>query len=165
MEAILSSETSVHTRSTRRHIPEDVILHSHRRENPKYFMSTQVRKATRRLIFLRGDASGTAPKIEPSVRRRVQKIVHCINGPSSRTSRTCNFACWFLWLWIFVSHIKGRIDTGTGLWERGAKENILTSVGRVTGGRRKLHNEELCHLNFSPNLIRFIKSKRGGQSM
>jgi hypothetical protein len=28
-----SSETSVHIRSTRRHIPEDGILHSHRREN------------------------------------------------------------------------------------------------------------------------------------
>jgi hypothetical protein len=35
MEARLSSETSVHTRSTRRHIPEDGILHSHRCENLK----------------------------------------------------------------------------------------------------------------------------------
>jgi hypothetical protein len=33
MEAIRSSETSVHTRSTQYHIPEDGILHSHRREN------------------------------------------------------------------------------------------------------------------------------------
>jgi hypothetical protein len=32
MEAIHFSETSVHTRSTRRHIPENGILHSHRRE-------------------------------------------------------------------------------------------------------------------------------------
>jgi hypothetical protein len=37
MEGICSSETSVHTRSTRRHIPEDGILHSHRRENPKSY--------------------------------------------------------------------------------------------------------------------------------
>jgi hypothetical protein len=37
MEAIRSSETSVHTRSIRRHIPEDGILHSHRRENLKSY--------------------------------------------------------------------------------------------------------------------------------
>jgi hypothetical protein len=37
MEAIRSSETAVHTRSTRRHIPEDDILHSHRRENLKSY--------------------------------------------------------------------------------------------------------------------------------
>jgi hypothetical protein len=38
MEAIRFSETSVHTRSTCRHNPEDGILHSHRRENLKYYM-------------------------------------------------------------------------------------------------------------------------------
>jgi hypothetical protein len=37
MEALRSSETSDHTRSTRRHIPEDGILHSHRCENLKYY--------------------------------------------------------------------------------------------------------------------------------
>jgi hypothetical protein len=38
MEAIRSSETSVHTRSTRRHIPEGGILYSHRRENLKSYI-------------------------------------------------------------------------------------------------------------------------------
>jgi hypothetical protein len=37
-EAIHSSETSVHTRSTRRHILEDGILHSHRSENLKFYI-------------------------------------------------------------------------------------------------------------------------------
>jgi hypothetical protein len=32
-EALSSSETSARTRATRRNIPEDTIVHSHRREN------------------------------------------------------------------------------------------------------------------------------------
>jgi hypothetical protein len=39
MEAIRSSETLVLTRATRRHIQEDGILHSYRRENLKSFVA------------------------------------------------------------------------------------------------------------------------------
>jgi hypothetical protein len=41
MEAIRSSETSVYTISTRPYIPEDGILHSHRRENPKSYKTSK----------------------------------------------------------------------------------------------------------------------------
>jgi hypothetical protein len=42
MEAIRPSETSAHTRSTWRHIPEDGILHSHRRKNLKSYMYLRI---------------------------------------------------------------------------------------------------------------------------
>jgi hypothetical protein len=37
-EETFSSETSVYNKLTRRHIPEDGILHSHRRENLKSYI-------------------------------------------------------------------------------------------------------------------------------
>jgi hypothetical protein len=63
MEAIRSSETSVHTRSTQRHIPEDGILHSHRCENLKSY--TTLGRAVAQAV------SRWLPTAEAQVRVRV----------------------------------------------------------------------------------------------
>jgi hypothetical protein len=46
METLSSSETSVLTRTTRRNISEDAILHSHRRENLKSYIAEELMSVT-----------------------------------------------------------------------------------------------------------------------
>jgi hypothetical protein len=42
----------------------------------------------------------------------------------------------------------------------GAEENIWNEEDEVTGGWRKVRNEELCNLYSSPSTVRIIKSRR-----
>jgi hypothetical protein len=45
-------------------------------------------------------------------------------------------------------------------YNNGAQENVWTEEDEVTGGWRKLHNEELHDLYSSSSIIRIIRSRR-----
>jgi hypothetical protein len=81
-------------------------------------------------------------------------LIHCTStcGKVLLKFNSELFQCWrvrtgFIWL---------RIMTGGGLFEHGNEP----SGDEVTGGWRKLHNEELHGLYSSPSIIRVIKARR-----
>jgi hypothetical protein len=75
------TETSVHTRSTRRHIPEDGILHSHRRENLKsYILLNGLSDLTQVISFLHTPTLLTLKPLHIFHRARVNS--DCFHKPS-----------------------------------------------------------------------------------
>jgi hypothetical protein len=72
-----------------------------------------------------------------------------------------HFICYFVWVWNVVSHTKGR--TYLTVFENSVLKRIFGAKREVvTGGWRRLHNEELRKLYDSPNIIMVIKSRTMG---
>jgi hypothetical protein len=78
MEAVRSSETSVHTRGTQRNIPEDGIPHSHRSGNFKYYIASTALYRRRNVFPVKYELHFYIPKdgCLHSHRRENPKILH-----------------------------------------------------------------------------------------
>jgi len=70
-----------------------------------------------------------------------------------------SFTCCFIRVWNLVSHYEGRTQTGClRTWCKGKYLDLRRN--KITGGWRKVHNEELHNLYSSPNSVRVIKSRK-----
>jgi hypothetical protein len=93
----------------------------------------------------------------------IQSRAFCLLSKKSKNENIrvedYNFACDFVWVRNLVSDTKGG-TYAEDVWEQGAEEDIGPKRDEVTGGWRKLHNEELRNLYSSISIIRIIKSRR-----
>jgi hypothetical protein len=147
MEEIRSSETSVHTRSTRRHIPENGIRQSHRRENLKSYIgnthqySRIFKKVTEVLVLLSHHTS-----FMMLLRKQLIKgdqmpmfwLKKILNNHISSAERTANFRSLFVFadndgkyselsshvttLWLTLQHVNLRLSNFCSLGENDCPE-------------------------------------------
>jgi hypothetical protein len=93
---------------------------------------------------IKGKPLISLPKIEPRI---------------YKTTFLPVFSC-FVWVQNFVSCLMGK-----NIRLRVSENRVMRGIfgpkrEEITGGRRKLHNEEIHSLCCSPNVIRVIKTRR-----
>jgi hypothetical protein len=74
-----------------------------------------------------------------------------------------DFLCFFVLGWNLVCHSKGGAWIEC-VWEQNVRVIFAPKKYEVTGGWRRLHNEELHNLCCSPNIARMIKSNTMGEA-